>query len=67
MNGGTARHSPRRIWRWPALVAFLTILGLASALMGQTKFWWALSWTALTVPLAVIIWSVSRNLLQSRA
>ena len=66
MNATTARHSLRQIWRWPALLAFLTIFGLVAALIGQTQFWWALSWIALAAPLAVIIWSVGRNLLRPR-
>jgi hypothetical protein len=66
MNTTTARHSLRQIWRWPALLALLTIFGLISALIGQTGFWWALSWIALAAPLAVIIWSGGRSLLQSR-
>ncbi|ASG22350.1 hypothetical protein Y958_15465 [Nitrospirillum viridazoti CBAmc] len=46
----------QRTWRWPALLAILTLIGLLSALLGQGGIWWLLSWTSLAAPLGVIIW-----------
>jgi hypothetical protein len=54
MNGPGARHSFRQIWRWPTVLAVLTVFGLLSALLGQGGIWWALSWIALAAPLGVI-------------
>jgi hypothetical protein len=47
-------HAFSRIWRWPLLVAVLTLFGLLSALLGQGGIWWILSWIALGVPLVLI-------------
>jgi hypothetical protein len=47
-------HSFSRIWRWPVVLAGLTLFGLLSALLGQSGVWWGLSWIALTIPLVVI-------------
>jgi hypothetical protein len=66
MSATRTRRSLGRIWRWPALLAVLTVL-LLSALIGQTGFWWALSWIALAAPLAVIVWSAGKGVLRSRA
>ncbi len=49
------RGATLRLWGWPVALAVLTMLGLLSALLGGDLFWYMLSWTALTVPLAVII------------
>jgi hypothetical protein len=49
------RRSVGRVWRWPAVLAMLTVFGLLSALIGQGGIWWALSWVALATPLAVIL------------
>ena len=46
------------VWRWPLLLAGLTILGLLSALLGQHGVWFWLSWLTLSVPLAVIVGAV---------
>lgn len=48
-------RSTGRIWRWPALLAILTVFGLICALLGQGGLWWALSWIALAIPLVVIV------------
>lgn len=48
-----------RIWRWPTLLAALTLFGLLSALLGEGGVWWVLSWLALATPLAVIVICVS--------
>jgi hypothetical protein len=43
----------QRVWRWPALLALLTLFGLFSALLGQSGIWLWMSWATLTVPLFV--------------
>ena len=52
----SALRSNLAIWRWPAVLAALTLGGLFSALLGQTGFWLPLSWLLLAVPLLVIVW-----------
>jgi hypothetical protein len=59
MSAANVRRSPGRIWRWPVLFAVLIVFGLSSALLGQSSFWWGLSWIALSVPLAAIARFVS--------
>lgn len=44
-----------RIFRIPLLLAAVSLVGLVSALLGD-GLWDALSWAALTLPLAVIAW-----------
>jgi hypothetical protein len=39
----------------------LIIFGLASALLGEGGWWWALSWMALTLPLMVILVGILRR------
>lgn len=39
------------VWRWPVVLAALTIFGLLSALLGEGGLWWILSWAALAIPL----------------
>jgi hypothetical protein len=41
-----------RIWKYPALLAVLTLFGLISALVG-TGPWHFASWITLIIPLAV--------------
>ena len=41
------------VWRWPLVLAGLTLFGLLSALLGEGGVWWALSWAALAVPLVL--------------
>jgi len=36
------------------VLAALTLFGLLSALLGQSRIWWGLSWIALAIPLVVI-------------
>ena len=57
MNSATAQ-----IWLWPAAIALSTVFGLLSALLGQSGVWWVLSWIALAVPLAIIVWFVVKGL-----
>ncbi len=40
------------VWRWPLLLAALTVFGLFAALLGQHGTWLWISWVALAVPLA---------------
>jgi hypothetical protein len=47
-------HTFSRIWRWPVVLAGLTLFGLLSALLGRSSLWWGLSWIALAIPLVVI-------------
>lgn len=54
MSTTTTRRTVFQIWRWPALLAALTVFGLLSALIGQGGLWWAAAWTALAMPLIVI-------------
>ncbi|HEY4165433.1 MAG TPA: hypothetical protein VGM96_01615 [Reyranella sp.] len=49
-----------RIWRWPLLLAALTIFGLLAALLGQDAAWWIVSWIALGIPLAAVAWALIR-------
>ncbi|OYU86561.1 MAG: hypothetical protein CFE29_27830 [Bradyrhizobiaceae bacterium PARB1] len=55
------RNNAARIWRWPFLLAVLTCLGLASALLGEGGVWWGLSWIALAIPLVVIVIAIRRR------
>lgn len=57
----TGTRSLRLIWRWPVLLAVLNVFGLLAALIGQTGIWLALSWIALTIPLAVAAICIVRS------
>jgi len=48
------------VWRWPLILAGLTLFGLLSALLGQHGLWFWLSWLALSLPLAVIATGIWR-------
>jgi len=50
-----ARRSALEVWRWPVVLAVLTVSGLFSALLGQRGVWLPLSWLLLAVPLLVIV------------
>ena len=52
---------PSVIWCWPLLMAALTVVGLASALLGEGGAWWGLSWVALAIPLVVMAVCVVRR------
>lgn len=52
---------PEAVWRWPLLMAVLTVVGLVSALLGEGGVWWGLSWIALAIPLAVMAFCVVRR------
>jgi hypothetical protein len=51
-----ARRSSAQIWRWPVVLAVLTVSGLFCALLGQSGAWLPLSWLLLAIPLLVIVW-----------
>ena len=44
-----------RIYRIPAVLSFLTLFGLASALLGA-GMWDMFSWLTLLIPLLIIAW-----------
>lgn len=46
------RRSTGRIFRWPAVVAVLTLAGLMSALVGDDG-WDVLSWVLLALPVGL--------------
>ncbi|UXX78665.1 hypothetical protein N7E81_14990 [Reichenbachiella carrageenanivorans] len=43
-----------RVWKYPIILAVLTVFGLLAALMG-TGIWHVLSWLALTIPAVVCL------------
>jgi hypothetical protein len=43
-----------RVWKYPILLALLTIFGLLAALTG-TGVWHVLSWLAMLIPVVVCI------------
>jgi asparagine N-glycosylation enzyme membrane subunit Stt3 len=53
--------SAGQIWKWPLILAVLTMLGLLAALLGQDALWRAVSWAALAAPLAVILVCIWRS------
>lgn len=53
--------SAARIWKWPLILAALTVFGLLAALLGQAAIWWAASWAALATPLVVVLVCVLRS------
>ncbi len=50
----------RKVYGPAVIVSVITILGLLSALFGD-GLWDELSWIALAVPLALIIWKCRRQ------
>lgn len=50
-----------RLWKWPLVLAALTLFGLLAALLGQDAVWWIASWVTLAAPLAVIVLCVLRS------
>jgi hypothetical protein len=59
MTPGACSQRPPRIFAVPAVLAVVSLVGLVSALLGD-DIWDALSWLALTAPLAVAAWAVLR-------
>jgi len=55
----------RSAWRWPLVLAGLTLFGLLSALLGEGGAWWVLSWIALAAPLLTILFFGARALLSA--
>ncbi len=50
----------KKVWRAPLLLGILTLFGLLSALLG-TGYWYGLSWAAMLIPLAVIVYFFYKN------
>jgi len=50
------KHSFRKVWAMPCLLALIVVTGLISALLGVRIAWKMTSWIALALPLAVILW-----------
>jgi hypothetical protein len=49
------------VWKWPLVMAGLTVFGLLAALLGQDEAWWIVSWSALSVPLVVVAYRWLRS------
>jgi hypothetical protein len=63
-QSGDVRARPRRaslvrVLRVPLALALVTVIGLGSALLGDGR-WDALSWVALSLPIAVIARQLAR-------
>lgn len=43
------------IWRWPLVLAALTVFGLGAALVGEDGPWRWAAWAGLGIPLGVLI------------
>lgn len=56
-----------KCWRWPLVLAVLTVVGLLSALLGEGGPFWLVSWGALSMPLLVIALAVLRSLTPRRS
>jgi len=56
--------SVRQIWGIPVILAFLSGVGLVSALLGD-GIWDVVSWFALAAPIAVLVWSLARSISHS--
>lgn len=50
-----ARLSLREVFGVPLAIAFLSAIGLVSALLGD-DVWDVLSWLTLAVPIVIILW-----------
>lgn len=50
------RHSFRKVWAMPCLLALVVVAGLISALLGVQIAWKMAAWIALALSLAVILW-----------
>lgn len=46
------RRSLGEVFRWPLVIGVISLIGLVSALLAD-GFWDGVSWTALSVPVAV--------------
>lgn len=51
-----------RQWRAPLGIAFASIVGLLSALLGEGGVWWWISWITLSLPLVIVLryWPLRR-------
>ena len=59
-GNGTQSRPARQIFRVPALLAILSMIGLVSALVGDGAFD-VISWATLAVPILVIIAILARH------
>lgn len=50
----------RQLWGAPILLAFLTLIGLVSALTGKGGLHYWLSWLLLALPVAISLWYACR-------
>lgn len=50
-------QTTEQIWKAPIVLGIVSAIGLVSALLGD-GIWDALSWVALTAPIAAALWSV---------
>ncbi|MGC4098131.1 MAG: hypothetical protein QM706_13535 [Nitrospira sp.] len=57
-------QTSRQIWTAPIVLGIVSAIGLVSALLGD-GIWDALSWVALTAPIAAILWSIVRAISHS--
>jgi hypothetical protein len=46
---------PHTTYRWPLVLAVITVAGLLSALFGDNR-WDVLSWVLLSLPMLLILW-----------
>lgn len=54
------------VFRVPALLAGLTLLGLFAALFGEAAAWRWTAWAAMGIPVMVIAWKLSAALIRMR-
>ena len=57
-------QTTRQIWAAPIVLGIVSAIGLVSALLGD-GIWDALSWAALTAPIAAVLWFVIRAISHS--
>lgn len=55
-----AAQSLRRIFRWPAIIAATSLIGLLSALIGDGA-WDGLSWAMLAPPVLIVLIATCRG------
>ena len=54
------RRSLRQIFLWPAVIAAVSVIGLVAALVAD-GVWDAVSWVALAIPNALLVYFVLRS------
>ena len=65
MSAVTRRRGLIRIFAVPAILAVLTIFGLTSGILGD-GIWDAISWIALGIPIAVVVFHLCRSSARER-